>query len=109
MNTAVEKPEPIHFEQAPADDGVVLRVCGEVDDFTAQELRLRLQLLRERTAGRIELDLGATTYMNSSGVAVLAQAWRAMEKTQRPFTMVKASPSVRTLFKALALERLLSD
>lgn len=88
---------------------MVLRVWGEVDDFTAQELRLRLQLLRERTPGEIELDLAGMTYINSSGVAVLAQAWRAMQRVERPFLMVKAPPSVRTIFKALALERLLSD
>jgi len=99
----------IRFEQAARENGVSLRVCGEVDDFTAQELRLRLQLLRERTPGSIELDLEGMTYINSSGVAVLAQAWRSMQRVQRPFHMVKAQPSVRTIFKAMALERLLSD
>ena len=100
---------PIHFEQASREAGVVLRICGELDDFTAQELRLRLQHLREKTPGLIELDLTGLTYLNSAGLGVLAQAWRAMHKASRPFLLSKAPPSIRTIFKALALERLLAD
>ncbi len=105
----MDTPAQIHFEQRVVPEGTVLSVCGEIDDFTAQELRLRLQHLRQRSSGTIQLDLAGLLYVNSTGVGVLAQTWRAMQREGRPFLLVATPEPVRSLFRALALERLLAD
>ena len=89
--------------------GGVLKVAGEIDDFTAQELRLRLLQLTERAAQVVEVDLAGVTFIDSSGVAVLASARRQLHRDGRTLLLVGASETLRGVLRTMGLERLLSD
>ncbi|MGK2948473.1 MAG: STAS domain-containing protein [Acidimicrobiales bacterium] len=55
-------------------DPPVVEVAGEVDLATAGELAAALEPLLATGDGPIVLDVGGVTFIDSSGLAVLAQA-----------------------------------
>jgi len=70
-----DRPEPFRTERADEDAVQVLAVFGEIDIDTAPSLRVELQALHRD--GPAVLDLCATGFMDSSGLAVLLDQARS--------------------------------
>jgi anti-sigma B factor antagonist len=80
------------------DDEAVVEVAGEID--TVAQDRLRHVIDEARSGGRrLVVDLSETTFMDSTGLRVLLEAWR--DQTEAGSEMVVRAPSVamRTLFE----------
>ena len=60
-----------------------LRIEGEIDVATAPQLRAALTALVDGGARRINLDLAAVRFVDSSGLGVLVGALRKLEDTER--------------------------
>lgn len=60
-----------------ADDAYACSATGELDAFTADELRDELEALRERGGRQVIVDLVSVTFIDSAGLGMLlAQADR---------------------------------
>ncbi|MFD0888143.1 STAS domain-containing protein, partial [Streptosporangium algeriense] len=57
-------------------DAVVVAVEGELDLFTAPFLRDEVRDAIKLDGSRLILDLTALSFMDSSGLSVLIEAWR---------------------------------
>jgi anti-sigma B factor antagonist len=56
-----------------------ISVVGELDLDTAPELERALRTAREDGAAPVVLDLSACEFIDSSGLALIIQSWRALE------------------------------
>ena len=79
------------------DDEVVVVVAGEVDLQSRDVLTTTLTEL-QGSSRHLVLDLSATTFMDSSGLHVVLDAFRAQRDTGRGFSLrAPSSPVVRVL------------
>jgi anti-sigma B factor antagonist len=97
------------IEQSLDDSGiVVIRVEGELDLFTAPELRARL---REHTdsVGPIRdlvVDLAGCAFVDASGCQVLLRAARRLNAVGRQLAIVNTSPANARIFSVMGLDEL---
>jgi anti-sigma B factor antagonist len=108
-----------HSDAQPApfglDEGVlepsgipVIAVRGELDLFTAPELRNRL---RDHTDGTgpvrdLVVDLSACTFVDASGSQVLLRAARRLTAQRRQLAIVNTSGSNARIFSVMGLDEL---
>ncbi|MCI0342902.1 MAG: STAS domain-containing protein [Planctomycetales bacterium] len=87
-----------------------VRVAGEVDMNTAPKLRQTLRLVLEADSRPVVVHLGAVTYMDSAGIAVLIEGlqWSrrrgisyALEALPGPVRVVVELAKLDTVFKIL--------
>lgn len=85
-------------------DGDTILVSGELDLATAPDLRALLDAIDE--ASTVTVDLGATTFVDSQGLATLTAAKQRLEDRLR---IVNAHDNVRRVFEITNLEDVLLD
>lgn len=89
-------------------DGVpVASVSGEVDLETQDVFERALQPLREGDSPAV-LDLGRVPFMDSSGLHVVVQLWRALRLEGRDLAVACHADGVRKLFELTALDGVLA-
>ena len=78
-------------------DAVVVAVEGELDLFTAPFLRDEVRDAIKLDGARLVLDLTALSFMDSSGLSVLIEAWRlATSEGGSRSIPTRAAPSGRS-------------
>ena len=82
--------------------GDVLHVLGEIDLANAEEFQKSLLDLT-KGIGEVIVDLTACTYMDSSGLRVLASAHKAIENRLR--VVIPKNGSVHRIFEITGLSR----
>lgn len=88
-------------------DGVCVAVAGEVDIETAP--RMRTVLLDVVAAGQpVVVDLGAVTFMDSSGLAALIVAQRAATAAEATIELEHVPAAVRRLLSLTGMDTFLS-
>jgi anti-anti-sigma factor len=93
-------------EVAHCDDHAVVVVRGEIDMATADEFRAALDDAID-ASGRVEVDLEATTFMDSSGLAVLLAAHRRLGRTPQAIVLRNASRPIRMVLRVSGVAALL--
>lgn len=85
-------------------DAVVVALEGEIDLETSP--RARVTLLEAVNSGQpVFVDLAAVTYMDSSGVASLVEAYQLTRDKGSRFALVVASASVLRVLRLARLDR----
>jgi anti-sigma B factor antagonist len=79
------EPEPFGIDVRPARQRVIVAARGELDIATVDQLRAAIDELVGRGFDAIVLDLGETSFMDSSGVHLL------LKQTARPDARVTLS------------------
>lgn len=88
-------------------DGVhVASVRGEIDLDNRDRFDRELQALRDG-AGPAVLDLDGVPFMDSSGLHVVVQLWRALAADGRALAVACGGHGVRKLFELTALDGVL--
>jgi anti-sigma B factor antagonist len=85
MSETVQSFDPPYADEPPlltvttgrADGAVRIELNGEIDMTTAPRFGAALQAAARREPPRVEIDCTALTFMDSSGIAVIASALRA--------------------------------
>ena len=95
-------------EVAHLDGDRLLVMQGELDIATAPELAAMLERLRTHRHA-VVLDLEGVTFMDSTGLATLMDAWLEAERDGWAFSVRAASPAVRRVVALAGLQRLLGD
>jgi anti-sigma B factor antagonist len=78
-----------HLESA-----VVLHATGRVDTDTAPQLQEALLRAAEAPTGAVELNLAEVSYMSSTGLRVLVQAAKALQKRGEHLRLVNVPPQI---------------
>jgi anti-anti-sigma factor len=94
-------------EVAHLDGDRLLIVEGELDIATAPELVLMLERLRAHRHP-VVLDLAGVTFMDSTGLTTLMDAWLESEQNGWAFSVRDASPAVRRVVALAGIEQMLA-
>lgn len=84
-------------------------VTGEVDLATAAELRTRLEEGLDRGAKEIRLNLGETTFIDSTGLGVILGRYRRLQESGGRLRVEGATGVVRRLMDLSGLGHLLAE
>lgn len=92
--------------EEPGDCAVIL-VEGELDLAATAEFGDAIETVRAR-GGAVVIDLSATTFLDSSGVAVLVRAHRSQTEVRRPLVLRAPSPPVMRVLNLAGLDQVLT-
>lgn len=88
-------PESAQFERDDGSDGNVLMVRGEIDVAVAEDFRRESWALIQNGNSPAFINLSAVTFMDSSGVDVLAAAKRRAAGSDVELVLVEPSRPAR--------------
>lgn len=96
-------PFDFRIEVEKCGDCAVLSVAGDVDLATSPILINKVESLFREPIASIALDLGAVTFLDSSGIAALLKAHTLAVEHGVPFTFASVSLAVRDVVKSVGL------
>jgi len=76
------------------DEAVWLAVAGEIDVASVPQVREALDAGCATDAPTVVLDLGAVTFIDSSGIGALIEIHRRLQAQRRQLTISHLNPSV---------------
>ncbi len=84
------------------------RLAGEIDHHAAKEIMAELaEQIDAALPEHLVLELSEVTFMDSSGIAVLLNAWRRMGQLEGTMVVSRAPSQADKVLKAAGLDRLL--
>lgn len=84
------------------------RLMGEIDHHAAKEIMAELaEQIDAALPERLILELSQVTFMDSSGIAVLLNAWRRMGQLEGTVEVCQVPPQAGKVLQAAGLDRLL--
>jgi anti-sigma B factor antagonist len=83
----------------------VLEVGGEIDVYTAPQLRERLIALVESGDRRVVVDLANVEFLDSTGLGVLVGALKRLRGVDGEFSLVCAQERLLKIFRITGLDR----
>lgn len=104
----VAEDEPFSLSLSHEDDIAVVAVQGTVDLYTARELRDLLNEAVPQAQGRVVLDLSATTFFDSTGLAAIIAAHQRAERIGGRLVVVNVDAEIARLLAVSGLDALLS-
>ncbi|SMO89096.1 STAS domain-containing protein [Melghirimyces algeriensis] len=99
MNVTIE-------EQIRSDQERTLVVSGEVDAFTAPQLREKLMPLCQENC-KVYLNLSQVDYMDSTGLGVLIGAFKKLRSQRGRLILTGVSPRLKRLLNITGLSEIL--
>src|SRR5712691_3711032 len=98
-----------HIESRRAGTGAVVTITGEIDAYTAPQLRERLGELVTAGVERLVLDLRQVSFVDSSGLAVVVSTKKGLPPGDNALCLVIAEGQsmVRKVFEITGVHRLL--
>lgn len=90
------------------DDGTVIAVRGEVDLFTAPELKQAISDAIEGGRTRVVVDLAQTTFLDSSGLGVLVGALQRLRDRGGALSIVNVDAAIARTFSITGLDQILA-
>ena len=103
--------DPITFDFALTEerlgDGThVIAVAGEVDIFTAPDLKRTIAAAIEDGAHRLVIDLTQTRFLDSTALGVLIGAVKRLRPLEGRMAIVNTEPSTAKTFQITGLDRI---
>ncbi len=86
-------------------DAVVVAVAGELDLFTAPFLRDEVRDAIKQDSARLVLDLQQLSFMDSSGLSVLIEAWRLATSEGGGVSLAAPQAPVARILRTTGLDR----
>jgi anti-sigma B factor antagonist len=100
-------PPEFSLTQEPIDDERhVVAVAGEIDLFTAPELKSALGDAVESGRSRIVVDLTQTTFLDSTALGVLIGAVKRLRSRDGVLTIVNIDPNIAKTFEITGLDQI---
>lgn len=103
--------DPVTFDFALAEERLpsgahVVAVSGEVDIFTAPDLKRTIALAIEDGAHRLVIDLTQTRFLDSTALGVLIGAVKRLRPLDGRMAIVNTEPSTAKTFQITGLDRI---
>ena len=93
--------------QDPVDEQRhVVAVRGEIDLFTAPELKAALTDAIEEGRTRVVVDLSDTTFLDSTALGVLIGAVKRLRSRDGRMTIVNVDPNIAKTFEITGLDQI---
>lgn len=86
------------------EDGVVVKVEGEIDLIRSPQLRKELIELLNTDLDRMVIDLSHVTFMDSSGVATLVEALQIQRRNNKKLILCGLQQKVKSIFEISRLD-----
>jgi anti-sigma B factor antagonist len=99
-------PDSCHISTVIADDEAVVVVAGEVDLQVRDELSSVLMKVQAPNHALV-VDLSGVTFMDSSGLHALLNAYKAHRDLGQAFTIRAPSVAIVQLFKLSGVDKVL--
>jgi anti-anti-sigma factor len=96
------------IEIAHEEEWVVVRLKGDIDLATAPNLRVRLNDLLSLGPENLRVDLAEVTFMDSSGLNVLAGAHKHAHEIGGQMVLVNVPDQIRRVLTMTGLDLLLA-
>jgi anti-sigma B factor antagonist len=93
-------------EQNIDSDRHVVAVRGEIDLFTAPELKSTVVSAIEAGRTRIVVDLSETTFLDSTALGVLIGALKRLRSRDGVMTLVNTDPNIAKTFEITGLDQI---
>ena len=100
MNLAIDVQE--------SQNRFTLKITGEIDVYTAPELKDQLLPLTEVEGNAVEADLAGVSYMDSTGLGVFISAYKAAKEYDSYFELTHVQDRVSRLFKVTGLDEIMN-
>ena len=97
----------LKVEQAEGDAPPVLVVRGELDLYTSPEFNQRLNELADSEDHDLVVDLGGSSFVDSSACRALLRAARRLEEHGARLAVVNRDPDIARIFSVMGLEAFL--
>jgi len=98
----------IEFAVHTRDDGIgVVTPEGRLNMVSARRLKEILSELVQAGTTRIVVDMGETTFMDSSGLGALIGGLKSARQAGGDLRIARVSPAVMTVFELTNLDRVL--
>lgn len=91
-----------------AQNHYTVKVSGEIDVYTAPELKDKLLQLTEVHGNDIQVDLKDITYMDSTGLGVFISAYKSAKEHESSMELIHAKDRVSRLFKVTGLDEIMN-
>ena len=95
---------PFHVASRAAGDTVVVEVTGELDMFTAPELREELSAVATGAHEQIAIDLREVPFIDSSGLSAIFFATRTARLSAKSVVVIADGDVVRRPFATTAID-----
>ena len=95
--------QSFRMESISAGDCTVLRVAGEIDVYTAPELRQRVIRLIDDGARHIIADLRAVDFLDSTGLGALVGSLRRLRMREGSLNLVTSGGRILQIFRLTGL------
>jgi anti-sigma B factor antagonist len=100
-------PPEFALTQDAVDDATqVVAVSGEIDLFTAPELKTALGEAIEAGKSRIVVDLGETTFLDSTALGVLIGTVKRLRSRDGRLTIVNSDQNIAKTFEITGLDQI---
>jgi anti-sigma B factor antagonist len=93
-------------ETQPTDGSFVVAVVGEVDIFTAPELKRSIASAIDEGAREIVVDLTDTRFLDSTALGVLIGAVKRLRPLDGQLVIVNTEPSTAKTFEITGLDQI---
>lgn len=90
------------------DEGLMVRVAGEIDAFTAPKLREELLALANGKKKTIVVNMKDVSYLDSTGIGVFVGLFKQLKKNGGELQLVDLSERVKRLFQITGLSHILN-
>ncbi|RPF57099.1 STAS domain-containing protein [Aquisalibacillus elongatus] len=97
----------LHIEGYQEDGVYVLKLSGEVDAYTAPELKERLLDLLNEDGTEVKIDLEKVNYMDSTGLGVFISGLKTSNELNSTFKLVNLQDNVYRLFNITGLNEVM--
>lgn len=100
------QPQPLHLEIVTAGaDCAVLRIVGEVDLYSAPQLRERVIQLLADGIQHIVADLREVVFLDSTGLGALVGSLKRLREQDGSLKLVTSAGRIPKLFRLTGLDR----
>lgn len=97
MTTAEANVASFHAEAIPAGECAVLRIAGEIDVYTAPDLRQQVIHLVDSGTRHIVADLRGVDFLDSTGLGVLVGSLKRLRQRQGSLRLVTSGRVLQLL------------
>ncbi len=94
----------IEYKREVGND--VLYLNGEVDAFTASNLKSRLLELSEKEKNTVVIDLSRVSYMDSTGIGVIIAGYKSIKSNESELYVRGLTSRVKRLFDITGLSEI---
>ena len=97
--------QSFHMESISAGDCAVLRIAGEIDVYTAPEVRQGVIRLIDDGTLHIIVDLRGVDFLDSTGLGVLAGSLKRLRMLDGSLNLVTSADRILQIFQLTGLTR----